>query len=72
MLGPEIAGLARLGFWIPAFEFDQHSPQQNVVRDASQEGGFRNSADEYRHLAGLEGPAEPVSQFWVCAGRVHP
>ena len=43
-----------------AFQFQQHGPQQLVVGDASQEGGFRNRADEYRNLAALEGPAEPL------------
>jgi hypothetical protein len=46
MPGCEIGGLAKVAFGIPAFEFQEHGPEQQVIRDASNEGSFGNPADE--------------------------
>jgi hypothetical protein len=51
--GCEIGGLARLGFGIPAFKFQEHGPEQQVIRDASNEGSFGNPADECWRAAPL-------------------
>ena len=57
---------------VPPFQFDQHRSQQFVVGRAGDEGSFGDGADEYRHLAALEGPAEPLTKFGVGAGGEHP
>ena len=71
MPGCEIGGLARLGFEIAAFEFQEHGPEQQIIRDASNEGRFGNPADKHRRVASLRRQAEPVSQFRVGLVRIH-
>jgi hypothetical protein len=64
-------GLARLGFRITAFEFQENEPEQQVIPDASNEGNFGNPADKRRRVASLRRQAEPVSQFRVGLVRIH-
>ena len=71
MPGCETGKLARFGFRVPAFEFQQHAPEQQVIRYVSNEGSFGNPADKHRRVASLRRQADPVSQFRVGLGRIH-
>ncbi len=67
MPGCEIGGLARLGFGVPALQFDEHWPQQDAIGHASHESSFGNRADKHRRAAPLRRPggAAGCGQLWA-------
>jgi hypothetical protein len=62
-------GLARLGFRVPAFEFQEHGPEQQVIRDASNEGSFGDRAHEARRVASLLGISKSTGLSRSHSGR---
>lgn len=56
---------------VPAFEFHQHGPEQQVIRDAGNESSFGDPADKHRRIAALGSPAESVPEFGVGVWGVH-
>ncbi len=60
MLGREIGGLARLGFGIPAFEFQEHGSEQFILGQASHASSFADRSHEGRGVAPLRCPAQPA------------
>lgn len=71
---PKLCRLLRFAqaLGIPALQFKQHRPQQDVIGRAGNESSFGNRADKHRSAGAVGYPAEPVTKFRVGVGRVHP
>lgn len=48
---------------VPALQFEQHRPEQFVIRRAGDEGSLGDHADKHRRGAALGCPAEPITKF---------